>query len=282
MGMGQVMGFNYSMLGYSSAEAMFNDFCKGEKEQIIGMIKYIELANMITAIKNKNFREIARIYNGSGNVDVYSVKIEGYYNTLIALYGNSPMNTDPLNSASSWARDGITAAIGKGFIPTDLQNNYQSVITRAEFCRMAIKWMEYKTGKNIDTILSEKSLSRRQDAFSDTTDPDILAAYALGITSGEVAPTATTPGKFNPSGQFNREQAATMIRNVWKAIGLDISNIQDAGFTDINTASDWAREAINFCNNNGIMNGTSTSPKLFSPKDTYTREQSIVTFNNMP
>ena len=187
-----------------------------------------------------------------------------------------------LATAEGWAAEHIQQAYEKGFIPDDLQNNYTAVITRQEFCRMAVKWMTYKTGKSIDTILSEKGLSRRQDAFSDTTDPDILAAYALGITSGEVAPTATTPGIFNPSGQFNREQAATMIRNVWKAIGLDISQTANAGFVDIQTASGWAVDAINFCNNNNIMNGTSASPKLFSPKDTYTREQSIVTFNNMP
>ena len=193
-----------------------------------------------------------------------------------------PPEAPNLTTAHDWARSGIQSAYIKGFIPADLQNNYTNIITRQEFCRMAVKWVEYKTGKSIDTLLSEKGLSRRQDAFSDTTDPDILAAYALEIISGDVAPTATTPGKFNPNGQFNREQAATMIRNVWNALNLDTRNVQDAGFVDISTASGWAADAINFCSNNSIMNGTSVNPKTFSPKDTYTREESILTFNNMP
>jgi hypothetical protein len=49
---------------------------------------------------------------------------------------------------------------------------------------MAVKWVEYTTGKYIDTVLSEKGLSRNTNAFTDTSDPDILAAFALGITNG--------------------------------------------------------------------------------------------------
>ena len=184
-----------------------------------------------------------------------------------------------LDTAHDWARNGIQNAVQNGYVPADLQNYYTSVITRAEFCRLTVKWMEYKTGKNIDAILSEKKLTRRQNAFSDTTNPDILAAFALGIISGEVKPTDTTPGVFNPGGQFNRQQAATMIRNLWNALGSDTSNTKDAGFVDIGDAEGWARDAINFCSNNGIMNGTGSM--AFSPKTTFTREESILMFNNI-
>ena len=180
-----------------------------------------------------------------------------------------------LDTASGWAKDGITQALSKGFIPSDLQNNYQNVITRAEFCRMAVKFVEYKTGKGIDAVMNEKGLTRNFNAFADTNDPDILAAAALGITAG------TGGGLFTPNGDFSREQAATMIRNTCKAAGMDISNVTAAGFEDIGTASSWAVDGINFARNNGIMSGTSTTPLLFSPKGTYTREQSIITFNNI-
>ena len=180
-----------------------------------------------------------------------------------------------LHTAHDWARTAISEANNKGFVPADLLNNYTATITRAEFCRLAVKWLEYKTGKNIDTILKEKFLTRNQNAFSDTQDSDILAAYALGITSG------TGNGQFTPNGQFTREQAATMVLNTCKAAGMDVSDIASAGFEDIGAASSWAVDSINFCNNNGIMNGTSISPKLFSPKLAYTREQSIITFDNI-
>ena len=200
---------------------------------------------------------------------------------IVVLVPISTMAANALDTAAEWARDGIKSAVTKGFVPVDLQNNYSNVITRQEFCRMAVKWLEYKTGKNIDTLLAEQGVSRRQDAFSDTNDTDILAAYALGITSGTSAPTTDKPGQFTPSGQFSREQAATMIRNVCKVADMDVSNITQAGFTDINTASSWAIDSINFVRNAGIMSGTSATALVFNPKGTYTRQESIVTFDRI-
>jgi hypothetical protein len=183
--------------------------------------------------------------------------------------------------ASEWALEGIKSAISKGFVPQDLQNNYKNVITRAEFCLMAVKWLEYRLSKDIDSILVDNNVSRNPNAFSDTTDRYILAAYALGVTNGTQAPTETTPGLFTPNGQFSREQAATMIRNTCMVAGIDINNTVSAGFSDIDTASSWAVDGINYVRNAGIMQGTSTNPPLFSPKETYTREQSVVTYNNI-
>ena len=178
-----------------------------------------------------------------------------------------------LESASEWARDSITTAVAKGFVPADVQSDYTNVITRQEFCRMAIKWVEYATDRNIDFVLSSRGLSRDLNAFSDTSDPDILAAYALGITNG------TGDGQFTPNGQFNREQAATMIMNTCRVIGFDVDNPPASGFADIGSASSWAVDGINFVRANGIMQGTGNN--YFSPKATYTREQSIITFNNI-
>jgi len=190
-------------------------------------------------------------------------------------------NEAAVPGASGWASEGIRKAIAKGFVPQDLQSDYKNVITRAEFCRMAVKWLECRLDKDIASILADNGVSRNPNAFRDTNDPDILAAYALGITNGTQAPTATAPGLFTPNGQFSREQAATMIRNTCRVAGMDISNIVPAGFTDIDVASGWAVDGINYVRNAGIMQGTSANPPLFSPKATYTREQSIVTFNNI-
>jgi uncharacterized repeat protein (TIGR02543 family) len=180
-----------------------------------------------------------------------------------------------LNTASSWSREGINAAVAKGFVPADIQDNYTNVITRQEFCRMAVMWVEYATGKSIDTILSEKGLSRYPNPFADTDDPNILAAYALGITAG------TGNNRFTPDGQFTREQAATMIMNTARAIGSNVSDPPPSDFADMNNAEWWAYQGINFVRANSIMIGVSTDPPRFDPKALYTREQSIVTFNNI-
>jgi hypothetical protein len=202
---------------------------------------------------------------------------------MIAATGIPALASVPnIDSASSWARDGITEAVGDGYIPADIQGNYTSVITRAEFCRLAVSWLEFTLGKNIATIVAENGdPAKTGHTFSDTTDPAILAAYRLGVTNGTRVPTATEPGLFNPNGEFSREQAATMVRNTMRAAGIDVSNVTSAGFTDIGDAASWAVDGINYVRNAGIMGGTSTTPLRFSPKTNYTREQSILTFNNV-
>jgi hypothetical protein len=77
---------------------------------------------------------------------------------------------------------------------------------------MAVKWVEYALGKPIVEIVTERGYPERMGhTFSDTTDASLMAAYRLGITSGSVAPTVSSPGQFNPTGQFSRQEAATMI-----------------------------------------------------------------------
>jgi len=186
-----------------------------------------------------------------------------------------------IDSASAWARDGIAGAIAGGYVPSDIQSNYTKVITRSEFCRMAVMWVENVTGKNIDEVLAEKGLTRDYNAFSDTKDPNILAAYALKITNGKVVPTSKTPGKFAPNDSFDREQAATVIRNTCRAIGVKVTGTKDQGFKDINKASSFAVDGINFCYANGIMDATSKNPLTFSPKAKFTREEGIATFFNI-
>ena len=197
--------------------------------------------------------------------------------SLFAFIPSRSMAAD-IDSASAWAKSGVSDAISKGFVPYDLQYSFQKIITRAEFCRMAARFVEYATGRSMNELLAEKGLERDQGAFSDTKDPDILAALALGITSGTTSATGTVPGAFSPNAQFSREQAAVMIRSVCRVIGVNVSYAPDAGYDDIETAASWAASSINYCYANGIMNGTNADPFTFTPKATFTREQSIITF----
>jgi hypothetical protein len=188
---------------------------------------------------------------------------------------------DLLYTAGDWAREGVASAISKGFVSTRIGTDFSDAISRAQFCQMAVRWLEYKSGKSIDALLAEKGLSRNPNAFSDTDNPDILAAFALGITNGTRSPTATAPGLFTPNVGFSREQAAAIILNTCKAAGMRADNIASVGYADINSASSWAIDGINFCYANGIMTGTSISPLRFSPKSIYTKQESMVTFDRI-
>lgn len=201
------------------------------------------------------------------------------YTHRIADYPDYSLSAPNISTAADWARENINSAVTKGFVPSDIQDKYTSVITRQEFCRMAVRFVEYKTGKTIDAVLKDKGLTVNGNWFSDTTDSAILAAYALGITSGTVAPTDTAPGAFSPNGQFTREQAATMLMNTCKVIGMEVNNSSASGFADNSSISGWAIGGVDFVKANGIMNGTGNNS--FSPKGTYTRQESIVTLDRI-
>ena len=190
-----------------------------------------------------------------------------------------PADLESIDTAGDWARDSILSAIQKGIIPQDVQFNYNGSVTRAEFCRMSIRFIEYATASPIAAIIESKGLAVKPNAFIDTGDPDILAAYTLGITNGTSAPTDTAPGEFTPNGLINREQAATILRNVCRVIGMDVENAPSSNFTDTDRIAIWAIDAVDFCYANGIMNGTGYN--YFNPKWSLSRQQSVVTFERV-
>ncbi len=86
MGIAQIMGFHYQRIGYARASEMFDDFEDGEAAQIVGFLNYI-LSDpaLIQAVKARDWREIARLYNGAGNVDVYAPLLEKAYRRRVAV-----------------------------------------------------------------------------------------------------------------------------------------------------------------------------------------------------
>lgn len=245
---------------------------------------YLYVEFVAQTLGNKNLNDnLASLVKGKSPETVFgmtSQEMESAWQAFLKDY-DKQVSAPNLETADTWAQSEITSAVRKGFVPTDLQNNYKSTITREQFCRMAVMYLEYATGKGIDTILSERNLTIDEDAFEDTDNKYILAAYALEITKGTRAPSEGKPGVFDPNGSFNREMAATMLARVSKILGEDTENAAGAGYTDISSASSWAVNSINFCYASKVMTGTSTTPLKFSPKEAYTIQQSIATFDRM-
>ncbi|MCL2004011.1 MAG: S-layer homology domain-containing protein [Oscillospiraceae bacterium] len=184
-------------------------------------------------------------------------------------------STNPnLDDASSWAQGHINDAVEKGFLTDELTVGFQTAITRGEFVRLAMSWLRYVTlmtdGQLVAAYGDPAHAGR---TFADTSDPAILAAARLDITAG------VGNGLFGVNDLFNREQAAVMLTKVFAILGADVSNAPGAGFTDINSASSWARNAINYVGTYGAMSGIGGG--LFGPLLPFTREQSITVFNQM-
>ena len=133
--------------------------------------------------------------------------------------------------------------------------------------------MESKTGKTLDAILAASGASPL--SFSDTTDEKVEAMSALGVVNG------VGNNRFEPDSDITREEAAVMLWRLAQQLDSDVQpNSAQLTFTDHSSISSWAQEAVSAvsaCETGGnkIMNGTGNN--LFSPQETYTREQSIVT-----
>lgn len=82
MGAGQIMGFNHARIGYPSAQAMLAAF-QSAPVQTIGFINFfLSDPALVDAMRRKDWDEIARRYNGSGNAAVYSPLLQEAYEEL--------------------------------------------------------------------------------------------------------------------------------------------------------------------------------------------------------
>ena len=165
-----------------------------------------------------------------------------------------------LGNASGWALPELEKADALGLIPDVLKGqDLTKPITRAEFAAVAVKAYE--------ALSSKPAIPALNNPFTDTNDVEVLKAYNVGITTGVSAT------EFAPDALLNREQAATMLTRVFKAVTQadTLSYTRPAPFADDAKISDWAKDSVYFMFANGIVSGTGNN--LFSPRATTSEEE---------
>lgn len=163
--------------------------------------------------------------------------------------------------ASEWAKPELEKAGAQGLIPDILKGaDLTKPITREEFCELALVLYEKSTGKAAAPV----SLN----PFTDTSNPQILKAYTLGITTG------TSGTTFEPNKTITREQCATMLFRAIKVIKPDgnFSVTRVADFKDQNEVSQYAQEATKYMSGLGIIKGDAG---YFMPKANPSRSQAV-------
>jgi hypothetical protein len=65
-GLGQIMGFNFSMAGYTSAELMVEAFKNDEEHHLRAMVKFIVATGLDDELRRHDWAGFARGYNGAG------------------------------------------------------------------------------------------------------------------------------------------------------------------------------------------------------------------------
>ena len=170
-----------------------------------------------------------------------------------------PFAASAADTPSLWAADSISKAISLNLLPQELQGKYTQAMTRAEFCSLTVILYEKIMAKEISDRIP----------FNDTNDVYVEKAAAIGVVLG------VSDGRFNPGGQLSREQAATMLARLSEALGMPLVK-KAATFDDNSSISSWAIERVGQMQASGIMSGTGNNK--FTPKGSYSREQSVITF----
>ena len=163
-----------------------------------------------------------------------------------------------LDKPSTWAVSQVEAAIDGCLVPVAMQSNYLHAITRAEFCSLAVQLYEKHFGKEITERMT----------FADTSDVNVEKMAAIGVVSG------ISESLFDPHSELTREQAASILVRLAKACDQPLAKAA-ATFSDDSQISSWAVESVGQVQAAGLMGSTGNGN--FSPRDPYTREQSIIT-----
>lgn len=78
IGAPQILGANYSRLGYASVQNMFEHFNRDIRYHIFGFFDFLD-DEMMAMIRKKRFKKFAGKYNGPGNAEHYGNHIKQYY-----------------------------------------------------------------------------------------------------------------------------------------------------------------------------------------------------------
>ena len=180
----------------------------------------------------------------------------------------------PALSVSSWALPEVTAANNAGLVPDFVLSDFTANITRSQFCTLVMTLLSKRLDMTSDEILDKFGKTVDVNVFTDTKSEDVLVANALGILNGR------GNGIFDPDSSISREEAAVMLYNAAKLLGIESTS--DNTIADADSVSSWAGTAVSFVSSvedkttgNAVMGGVGGS--RFNPKGTYTKEQAILT-----
>lgn len=190
-----------------------------------------------------------RLYANPGNEGNYTLQ-------LLPVQGEQP---------SAWAREDVYAAIDQGLVPAGLQENYTGGIAREEMAAVVVCLLEQVSGQSIQDFLAGQGLATNPNTYTDTRDPDVLAASALGILGG------VGGGRFAPDSILTRGQIGAILNRTAQVLGVNTRGYTHR-FTD--TAGHWCDSELGWPYAKGIVDGVGGG--RFNPNGPLTTEQAIV------
>ena len=263
-----------------------------EKQQLDVIFQRTFIAKMkdgrlLIGTANSSFRNIADwlVSNGAqsainldgGASSALYVDGKGYLTspgrelaTMLAVVDGASGTAAKASSPSAWAVSSVEQARSLSILPSKLDSNYQSNITRAEFCDLIAGFFYAKTGTTMKEHFSSLGLSIDDYRFTDASSENVRYCCGLGIVNG------VGDNKFNPNGAILRQDAAAMLMRLANVLDVSSGNVVQS-FADSADISSYAVEAVTFVTSLKVMNGDGTN---FNPRNNITREQAVITMIN--
>lgn len=165
------------------------------------------------------------------------------------------------SNSSAWATKDLDRAVELGLITDKVRKDMNKSITREEFMEVIVNLYEKQEGADI---------KYKEKVFSDTNNPEILKAAALGITSG------IGEGKFGPNNLITRQEIAVAINRLvdrlYPNFKYELKSPID--FKDAKEIASWSKKSIEMVNNYGIMIGSGEGN--FMPLKNTTKEETVI------
>lgn len=166
---------------------------------------------------------------------------------------------------STWAIREVQEMQSNGMIPACLDKcDMSKAITREQMCSIAVIAYQKATGTTYT--------AQRTDHFTDSSDPDVSAAYELGIIDGY------GNGIFGPKDTLTREQFFKIMANFMEVLEYprkDTNAISLSRFGDGSKVSDWAKAPSRLLIYIGAVTGDGTN---LNPQSDTAIEEAIAVF----
>lgn len=173
-----------------------------------------------------------------------------------------------LTGVSGWAVAEVSQAEAVGLAPDSFDElAARENVSRAEFCSVVLRLFEQTTGRIAE--LNENS------PFTDTDDPLVASASALGLVSGR------GDGTFDPDATITRQELCVMLGNVLRECGTPAGETESdplAYYPDQGDVASWARSDMAAMVGDSVISGIvqDDGAVTLSPRSTATREQSLL------
>jgi trimeric autotransporter adhesin len=171
----------------------------------------------------------------------------------------SAAQVNDFNSVSSYAQEAVQSLVDRGVITGDEKGNFnpKKTVSRAEAAKILSEALGLEATGSID-FSDVKAGAWYYDA--------IAAAVSNKVFEGQGA------GKFNPTGNLTRSEAAKILVEAFDLEGTaSLSEFKDAG-----SVKAWAKESLEIAVANGVLKGDNGSLK---PNDAITKQDFAVMFH---